>query len=105
MIVRDVGADIVHLDIKRRDKRHIHDWRDLQRIKNELVGPENEGVEIYPAESRVVDEAHQYNLWVFKDPGKSLGLGWHGDRRVADWGEARKHNARQRPLPKWMGGK
>lgn len=95
------GQDLVWLSIKRVDKRHIHDWRDLQRIKNELVGPECEGVELYPAMSRLVDEANQYHLWVFKDPNFSLGLGYQ-QRRVGDWDEAQRLGARQRPLPDWM---
>lgn len=36
---------LVHLSIRRTDRTAIHDWRDLQRIKNELVGPACEGVE------------------------------------------------------------
>lgn len=56
-----------HLSIKRIDKEPIHDWRDLQRIKNEVVGEEYEAIELYPAESRRVDTSNQYHLWVFKD--------------------------------------
>lgn len=59
------GGRFIHLSIKRQDREPIHDWRDLQRIKTELCGAEAEGVEIYPAESRVVDMANQYHLWVF----------------------------------------
>jgi len=55
-----------HLSIKRLDKKPIRDWRDMQQIKNELVGLECEGVEMYPADSRVVDAANQYHLWVLK---------------------------------------
>src|SRR5580765_7368659 len=33
------GALIWHLSIKRIDKEPIMDWRDLQDIKNKLVGP------------------------------------------------------------------
>jgi hypothetical protein len=62
--------DLVHLSIKRRDKLALgrERFRDLQRIKNELVGPECEAVEVYPAESRLVDTSNQYHLWVFDDP-------------------------------------
>lgn len=56
------------LSIKTRDKAPVHDWRDFQRIKNELIGPEAEGVELYPAESRLVDTSNQYHLWVFDPP-------------------------------------
>jgi hypothetical protein len=73
--------DIIHLSIKRRDKLHIHDWRDLQRIKNELVGPEHEAIEIYPAESRLVDTSNQYHLWCFATADARVPIGW-GQRFV-----------------------
>lgn len=60
--------EMIWLSIKRNDRETIHDWRDLQKIKNMLVGEENEGAELYPAESRLVDSANQYHLWVLKDP-------------------------------------
>ena len=55
---------VAHLSIKTHDKRCVHDWRDMQRIKNELCGPEADGVEIYPAESRLMDEANQFHIYV-----------------------------------------
>lgn len=56
---------MIHLSIKRRDRKPVGPERFLhfQRIKNDLVGPEHEAVELYPAESRLVDCAHQYHLW------------------------------------------
>ena len=54
----------VHLDIRRRDAGDCKNWRELQQIKNEIVGPEHEAVELFPAESRLVDTANQYHLWV-----------------------------------------
>jgi hypothetical protein len=57
------GVRAYHLSIKRVDGAAIHDWREFQRIKNELVGDEAEGVELYPAESRLVDGANQYHLF------------------------------------------
>ena len=61
------GKTVTHvsLSIKHRTKEAIHDWRDFQRIKNEIIGPEAEAVELYPAESRLVDNANQYWLWCF----------------------------------------
>lgn len=59
------GGEFIHLSIKRNDREPLHDWRDLQRIKSQLCGDEAEGVELYPAESRVVDMANQYHIWVF----------------------------------------
>lgn len=61
------GTDMIvwHLSIKRLDKEAVHDWRDMQTIKNMLVGEEYEAIELYPAESRLVDSANQYHLWAF----------------------------------------
>lgn len=69
---------MVHLSIKRIDKECIHDWRDLQEIKNMLVGVQCEGFEIYPAERRLVDTANQYHLWVFLDPHAMMPIGFPG---------------------------
>jgi hypothetical protein len=85
---------MLHLSIKRLDKEPIHDWRDLQRIKNELIGPEHEAFEIYPAESRVVDTANQYHLWVFKDPEMRIPVGWQKGLKNAISGGG----AKQRPF-------
>lgn len=54
----------IHLDIMRHDGGDCKNWRELQQIKNEIVGPEHEAVELFPAESRLVDTANQYHLWV-----------------------------------------
>jgi hypothetical protein len=64
----------VHLSIKAHDKRVVHDWRDMQRIKNEIVGPESEGLELYPGESRLMDESNQYHLFCVY-PGIRLPFG------------------------------
>ena len=69
---------MVHLSIKRLDRQPIHDWRELQTIKDELVGPENEGVELYPARSRIVDTANQYHVFVLKDPESRFPFGFQG---------------------------
>ncbi len=68
--------DMLHLSIKRLDRQPIHDWRDLQRIKSELVGPECEAVELYPAESRLVDSANQFHLWAVVNPRYRFPIGW-----------------------------
>lgn len=57
------GQRITHLSIKRLDKLAIHDWRDLQWIKNKLAGAECEAFELYPMESRLVDGSNQFHLW------------------------------------------
>lgn len=75
--VRRIDGEVFHLSIKRIDRQPIHDWRDLQEIKNELIGPEHEAAELYPAESRKVDSANQYHLWGRLDPTWRFPFGWH----------------------------
>lgn len=84
----------VHLSIKRRDKQPLLDWRDLQRIKNELVGPEREAVQLFPGESRLVDEANQFHLWVLPE-GRYAPFGYM-DRMVGSPENAAKVGAKQR---------
>ena len=67
----------VHLDIRRLDGEPCKSWRDFQRIKNELVGPEHEAVELFPAEGRLVDTANQYHLWVAADPQYRFPFGFN----------------------------
>jgi hypothetical protein len=67
---------MVWLSIKRIDKSPMHDWRELWLIKNELVGEENEAIELYPAKSRLVDSANQYHLWALKDPKIKFPFGF-----------------------------
>lgn len=63
-----------YITLKRFDRHAIRDWRHLQSIKNEVTDPEREALEIFPAESRLMDEANQYHLWVLP-AGEALGFG------------------------------
>lgn len=58
--------EVTWLSIKRLDRAPVGEerFRDFQDIKNQLVGKEEEAVELYPAESRLVDTCNQYHLWV-----------------------------------------
>ena len=67
----------INLDIKRHDGGSLKNWRDFQQIKNELVGPEHEAVELFPAESRLVDTANQYHLWVHVNSDFRFPFGFH----------------------------
>lgn len=88
-------GELTHLSIRRLDREPCHDWRELQRIKNELVGPECEGLELYPAESRLTDTSNQYHLWVI-NTGEKINVGWHAGRAVTREALAAKIGARQR---------
>lgn len=90
-------SDMLWLSIKRRDRQPIHDWRDLQQINNMIVGEQHEGFEVYPAESRKVDTANQYHLWVFCDSKVRLPVGFL-ERDVSGAEEAAAVGATQRPF-------
>lgn len=96
--VGDYWPESLHLSIKRRDKQPIHDWRELQTIKNEIVGPEHEAVELYPAESRLTDTANQYHLWVLKSHEHRFPFGFNDGHNVSTPEEAAKMGAVQRPF-------
>jgi hypothetical protein len=87
----------VHLSIRRNDREPVHDWRDLQRIKNELVGKEVEALELYPKDSRLVDAANQFHLWCF--PGVNFPFGF-SERDVRGPDESPFLNTKQRPFTK-----
>ena len=74
----------IRLTIKRHDGKAYEQWKDLQTIKNELVGPEYEAVELFPAESRLIDTGNEYHLWVHADPNYRFPLGFHSPRVVFD---------------------
>ena len=39
-------------------------WHEMQRIKDELAGPEETGVEVYPPKQEIVDQADMFHLWI-----------------------------------------
>ena len=84
MLLNTKAPDAWYLSIKRIDQQPIWSWRDLQQIKNELVGEENEGFMLYPRESRVVDAANQYHLFVFKEKQTAMPYGFNGGRVITN---------------------
>lgn len=68
VIATEYSPGQVHLDIKRNDRQPIANWRHLQQIKNEVCGTQSEGVQLFPAESRLLDEANSYHLYVLLNP-------------------------------------
>jgi hypothetical protein len=90
-------SNIIHLSIKRIDKEPIHDWRDLQEIKNIFLGTESEAVELYPAESRLIDSANQYHLWSFiDDNGNPIKFDFGWKARLVDYEPSLESNIKQR---------
>lgn len=96
--VREYPNDAVQLNIRRRDGKPIfRDWRHFQQIKNELIGPECEAIELYPAESRKVDTSNKYHLWAVRDPTFRFPVGFQ-KRDVSDDDGRREPGLRQRRL-------
>lgn len=91
------GMKVWHLSIKRHDREPMQDWRVMQRIKTEIAGAETEALELYPAESRVVDTANQYHLYAFMDGG-TIPVGFPaGARSDLERVNADGGKSRQRP--------
>jgi hypothetical protein len=53
----------------------IRNWRHFQQMKNEIAGAEREGLELFPREGRLADNANQYHLWVMP-AGMEVPIGW-----------------------------
>lgn len=74
--VHDVESDMpieCRLVIKRSNREPIRSWRELQDIKNAIVGDDRTAVEVYPPENEVTDTGNLYHLWVF-ERGMALNL-------------------------------
>jgi|SRR6185437_353052 len=83
---------LIHMSIHNHERNARHDWRDFQRIKNEICGAEAEAVELYPAESRLVDTSNEYHLFCI------IGFRWpfgFAERLVSESGD--NIGSKQRP--------
>jgi len=91
------AQECVHLSIHDDARSANRDWRDFQRIKNDIIGPEEEALELYPAESRMVDCSNEWHLWCL------LGVRWPFgfDERLVSEGGFAFGGAKQR---KWADG-
>lgn len=85
-------AEIIVLSFSRLDRGHSVDWRQKQEIKNAIVGKQYEAVELFPAESRLVDSANQFWLWCL-DGKMQFPFGF-AERFVSDTEE---YGSAQRP--------
>lgn len=99
---------LVHLSVHRHDRHPVADWRHMQQIKNEVMGPDRWALEVYPPEEFLVDAANEYHLWVLPE-GHDLPFAYHeslvtNDEQVDRYNKARdqtKYKGRQR---KWQPG-
>ena len=79
----------LEIGIHNHKRTTIMPWSHVQQIKNEICGAEREAVMIYPAESRLLDTANEYWIYVYpvgegpmREDGKLLGF--NQGRQVAD---------------------
>ena len=78
----------VELAVHNRNRTPHIPWRHLQQIKDEVVGPDREAVQLFPAEGRLVDTANEFWLYVYpvgKAPmrNRRTRLGMDHGRNVA----------------------
>lgn len=71
----DLGQ-VLHLIVRGQINNQEPGWRDMQRIKDELIGTEYEAVQVYPKQADIVDQADVYDLWVLPID-RSLPFGLH----------------------------
>lgn len=70
VLVRKESPQWLVLSIRREDRKPIMDWRDIQWIKNQLLGENAEMVQLFPAESRLVDTSNQYYFYAPVEPSR-----------------------------------
>lgn len=73
-------GEIEHAMVRRHDAAPVRQWTHMQRIKTEIFGAERTAVEVYPAESELVDDANLYHLWVLPE-GVQLPFGLRAVKR------------------------
>ena len=89
------GQSFALIQVSRADGGSVVDWRHLQQIKNLMLDPEWEAVEIFPAESRLKDPSNARYLWASSAP---FGFGFRGGGRVVL--DSDRSIAPQRPFGK-----
>jgi hypothetical protein len=68
--------DMWRLHMRKRNNGPVRDWSIIQRIKNSLIGPDHEAIQLYPSEARAVHARNQYHIYVLKDPHRRLPFGF-----------------------------
>ena len=66
-ILFDKVGKYQHLRISRIDGKPIHNFMDMQEIKNDLWGEVTAAVEVYPAQKDFKDGSNTYHLWTWEE--------------------------------------
>lgn len=83
-VVIEMTSPLIHACIRRHDGKPCANWNHLQQIKSELIGPEHEAVELFPAESRLINTTNEYHLWAHPTSGYRFPFGFSWDRFVME---------------------
>jgi hypothetical protein len=83
-VMVEKNGPFIHMCIRRHDGQPSKDWKDHQQIKNEIIGPEYEAAELFPAESRLIDTTNEYHLWVHPSPSYRFPFGFTSNRCVIE---------------------
>jgi hypothetical protein len=67
VLQRDAGGGVTHYTVSSLSQRRPT-WWEMQRIKDEIAGPDTTAVEVYPPRDEVVDGADMYHFWVLPAP-------------------------------------
>lgn len=63
VLERKVEGGVIHYAVASLSEERPS-WWEMQRIKDELAGPDKTAVEIYPPHSEIVDGANMFHIWV-----------------------------------------
>lgn len=89
------------LVVSRKDDAPVSDWRDIQEIKNRMVGREVDAVEIFPATSRSFDYRNRTVLFCYvggTEPGSAAPRLPFGARQRVVANQSILPHCQQRPL-------
>lgn len=66
VVVRD-HPGYTHLSFHNKERSINIPWWHKQQIKNDICGENRWGVEVFPPQKDVFDNANQYHLWVLQE--------------------------------------
>lgn len=92
---KEVANHFSHIHIERKDRLPVHDWRELQDIKNIVVGKRHEAIELYPSSSLHDKNIQGYHLWALKKEDDIFSFGFLG-RSVSGASYANDFGGKQR---------
>lgn len=65
-ILFDKIKEYRHLRISRIDRKPIHNYMDMQEIKNDLWGEDTIAIEVYPKQENFKNGSDTYHLWTWE---------------------------------------